>query len=291
MGILWTNYLIETLQFTQTHIGFADAASNVGYLLGVIIFAKYGVHWQEYFGFKSIFRIYILVSVALSLTQYLLVDPWFTNITNVIAKVLPAVEVESIRLGYLAVYNCLMAVAISIIRMSTFSLIGAVIPVAAAGTLFAGFTSVADLAFSFSYSSGAWLYENGLNFAFVRLIQETIFGIPGQAGTELSISMLILIGSLAYIFSFMVVHKLPGRNQTNLSDVEEDKGGPERWLILGDAFLKRTNRMSLLSGFIFLMLFIFKGQNINSATLMTFLGVSIMRKIVLDRALVKRYST
>jgi MFS family permease len=287
MGALWTNYLIESLEFSQTQIGFADGAANVGFFLGVILFAKLGVHWQENFGLKSIFRIYILASVALNLTQYLLVDPWFSAITNGIAGFLPGVEVESVRLGYLATYNCLMSVAISIIRMSTFSLVGAVIPVAAAGSLFAGFMSVSNLAYSFSYSSGAWLYENGLNFGFVRAIQEAMFGIPGQPGAELSISMLILIGSMAYLFSFMVAHKLPDRKQTNMSAVEEEEAGPERWLILGDSFLKRINRGSLIFGFGFLMLSIFLGQNIISATLMTFFGVTILRKIALDRALRK----
>jgi MFS family permease len=291
MGTLWTDYLIVSLEFSQTEIGFADGATNVGFLLGVIIFAKLGIHWQEHFGFKSIFRIYILASVALNLTQYLLVDPWFTAITNAIAGVLPGIEVETVRLGYLAVYNCLMSMAISIIRMSTFSLIGAVIPVAAAGSLFAAFTSVSDLAISFSYAGGAWLFENGLNFDFVRIIQAAVFNIPGQAGEKLSISMLILVGSLAYLFSLLVVHKLPSRKQTKLSAVEEKMEGPERWLILGDAFLKRANRLSLLFGSGFLMLSIFLGQNIIAATLMTFLGVTMLRKIALDRALIKRQTS
>ena len=43
--------------------------------------------------------------------------------------------------------------------MSTFSLVGAVVPVAAAGSLFAGFMSVTNLGYTFSYASGAWLYD------------------------------------------------------------------------------------------------------------------------------------
>ena len=59
-----------------------------------------------------------------------------------------------------------------LIWMSTFSLVGAVVPVAAAGSLFAGFMSVANLGYTFSYASGAWLYEHGMAVAPLRGVQQ-----------------------------------------------------------------------------------------------------------------------
>jgi hypothetical protein len=58
--------------------------------------------------------------------------------------------------------------------MSTISPVGAVIPVAAAGSLFAGFMSV-PISPTLRYSSGAWLYDNGMSV--LRGPQRAIFGL------------------------------------------------------------------------------------------------------------------
>ncbi len=105
--------------------------------------------------------------------------------------------------------------------MSTFSLVGSVIPVAAAGSLFAGFMSVANLAYSFSYASGAWLYENGLGFGIFRALQSRLFNIPATSSDNMSIALLILIGSLASLLSFLAVHMLPDKLQTQAVQDEE----------------------------------------------------------------------
>ena len=89
MGALWTNYLIESLHFTQTQIGYAEGVSYVGFFLGVLLFAWLGVKLQDRYGLKSVFRIFILLSIALNLTQYLLVDPYFSRIANWIGSLLP----------------------------------------------------------------------------------------------------------------------------------------------------------------------------------------------------------
>ena len=157
MGALWNNYLIETLRFSQTQIGVADGAGYAGLFLGVLLFAWKGVRWQERLGLRAMFRIYILASIAIGLTQYLLVEPWFGRITGALAGLFPFLSVETVRMAHLCVYNAVLAVAASLIRMGTFSLVGAVVPVAAAGSLFAGFMSVNNLAYSLSYASGAWL--------------------------------------------------------------------------------------------------------------------------------------
>jgi MFS family permease len=286
MGALWTNYLLTDLGFTQTQAGFADGASNLGLFVGVIIFAWLGVRWQDKMGLRKLFKIYILLSIAINLTQYLVVDPWFSRITGGLHTMLPFFAEDTVRLMYLSTYNFLMAAISGLIRMSTFSLVGAVIPVAAAGSLFAGFMSVANLAYSFSYSSGAWLYENGLGFAVMRGVQESVFAIPAVAGTTLSIQMLILIGSLAYLLSFLASHMLPDLKRTVTGHMEsngdigatEHKGLPANlrktinWLTLG---------LGLLA---FVWAWRSLGQNPISAALLSFFLLTFLRKLVLDAA-------
>jgi hypothetical protein len=291
MGPLWNNYLIESLQFSQTQIGIADGATYAGLFLGVLLFAWKGVRWQDKMGLRKIFRIYILVSVALNLAQYLLVDPWFTAITRGLHSIFPFGDEGTIRLVYLAAYNALLAVGIALIRMGTFSLVGAVIPAAAAGSLFAGFMSVSNLAYSFCYSSGAWLYEHGMEFGILRSLQASLFRIPGTAGDELSVSMLILVGSLAYLLSFVAVHLLPDRTQTLVTEVADTKaGGPERWAVLGASRLRTVNVAALAGGvgFFLAAMLRWKFDAISSAML-AFFGVAMLRKAVLD-FLLRRHS-
>jgi len=311
LGALWTNHLIENLHFSQTQIGLAEGASNFGFFLGVILFAVMGIKWQDKMGLRKLFKIYILLSVAVNLTQYLLVDPWFSRVTGGLHALMPGVPLENVRLGWLATYNFLLSIAASIIRMSTFSLVGAVIPVAAAGSLFAGFMSVANLAYSFCYASGAWLYTHGMDFGILRGVQDTLFGIPGRPGDELSISMLILIGSLAYLLSFIATRMLPDKRQTVKGvDEEEIHEGPERWLALRGGLKKKVDRASLALGaflFLFFTWHFFAGlgwfqrlqEGLNlwalpgfgasfdpvSALLICFFGVGFLRKVTLDRLL------
>jgi len=311
LGALWTNHLIENLHFSQTQIGLAEGASNFGFFLGVILFAVMGIKWQDKMGLRKLFKIYILLSVAVNLTQYLLVDPWFSRVTGGLHALMPGVPLENVRLGWLATYNFLLSIAASIIRMSTFSLVGAVIPVAAAGSLFAGFMSVANLAYSFCYASGAWLYTHGMDFGILRGVQDTLFGIPGRPGDELSISMLILIGSLAYLLSFIATRMLPDKRQTVKGvDEEEIHEGPERWLALRGGLKKKVDRASLALGaflFLFFTWHFFAGlgwfqrlqEGLNlwalpgfgasfdpvSALLICFFGVTFLRKVTLDRLL------
>lgn len=284
MGALWTNYLIEGLHFSQTQVGFADGASYIGLFLGVIIFAKFGIRWQEQLGLRRIFKIFILLSVMVNLTQYALIDPWFTGMTNFIAKVFPFASIETIRLAYLSTYNIALALVLGIIRMSTFSLVGAVIPVAAAGSLFAGFMSVSNIAYSFSYSSGAWLYDNGLSLWIFRFLQENLFGIPAVSGNSMSINLLIFIGSMAYFLSFISSQMLPDRTQTLAT---EDTGEYQSAIIdykkLDPRLYKGINRFALLVmvGVYALSDYTFDFDPI-SATLFAFFSVTLVRKIILD---------
>ena len=286
MGALWTNYLIETLRFTQTHIGYAEGVSYAGYFLGVLLFAWQGVRLQDRYGLKSVFRIFILLSIGLSLTQYLLVDPLFSRVTERIGSFLPGVDRGTVRLGYYALYSFLVSIVSSFIRMSTFSLVGAVIPVNAAGSLFAGFMSVANLAFSFSYAAGSWLYVNGLNYGICRALQDFLFAIPGAPGDKMSISLLIFIGSLAYLTSFLSVHMLPDAARTRAlpAETEPPPSGPEPYEALGTALLRKVNSACAAgSAVLFVGLFWAWDLDLISSLIITFFVATFLRKVFLDR--------
>jgi hypothetical protein len=181
-------------------------------------------------------------------------------------------------------YNALLAVAISLVRMSTFSLVGAVVPVAAAGSLFAGFMSVNNLAYSFSYSSGAWLYDHGMQLSLLRRLQQALFSIGGAPGDELSISMLILIGSVAYLLSFAAVHLLPDRRATQMSAASPaDYPGPERWVAISIKLRLGIDRAAAVATICLLLVAIFVWKlNVISASLMSFFCVTLLRKASLD---------
>jgi MFS family permease len=284
MGALWTNYLITQIKFTQTQIGYADSVAYLGYFIGVLVFAWFGIKWQDKFGFRRLFKVFILLSICVNLTQYLMVEPWFSSVTHTISTWLPGYDLETVRWVYFAAYNFLSGILISLIRMSTFSLVGAVIPVVAAGSLFAGFMSVANLAYSFSYASGAWLYENGMRFDIFRTFQSSLFNIPASSSDNMSIALLIFIGSLTYLLSFLAVHMLPDKSQTRaVQDKEESLASPDRYRELGAGFLKAVNMTSLAIGIaIFCLLSFVAGVDILAGGILTFLGITFLRKVFLD---------
>jgi MFS family permease len=285
LGALWTNYLIETLEFTQTQIGFADGVAYAGFFLGVVLFARLGIKWQDRFGLKNVFKIFIILSILVNLTQYVLVDPWFSQFTSwVHANLFPGANLSAVRWGYYAVYYFMSSILISFIRMSTFSLVGAVIPVNAAGSLFAGFMSVANLAYSFSYASGSWLYDNGMNLGIFQMLQNSLFGIPGSPGDKMSIALLIFIGSMAYLSSFVAVHFLPDRRQTQATEETDDYMiGPEHFKALGERTLRWVNIISLTLGVgVFYVVMFRLGIDIIGAVLLSFFIVTFIRKLFLD---------
>jgi len=286
MGALWNNYLIEDLHFSQTQIGFSDGASYVGLFLGVLLFASLGIRLQDRLGLKQLFKIFIIISVLINLTQYLLVDPWFSAVTLRLERIFPGTDPETIRLGYLSAYNFTLAIFLGIIRMSTFSLVGAVIPVKAAGSLFAGFMSVSNLAYSFSYASGAWIYEHGLEFSFLRQLQAFLFGRETLTAGHLSISMLILIGSLAYFLSFLAAHMLPDKRQTLAAEEEDTTPETRRYAALDPRLHRTANITALLFlGVLFAAAWRWWGLDPISALLLSFFTVTFFRKLALDRLL------
>ena len=169
---------------------------------------------------------------------------------------------------------------------------GSVIRVDAAGSLFAGFMSVANLAYSFSYSSGALLYARGLELNFMRDLQASMFGIVGAPGEALSINMLILIGSMAYFLSFMVSHMLPDRRQTAASgDIEEYMVGPEHFAAMGKQRIDSANALGWgVFSVAWLLLFFVADQNFIATTLLSFFGAAFVRKVWLD-TMYKRHVT
>jgi MFS family permease len=286
MGPLWNNYLLTDLRFSQSQVGISESVGYGGYFLGVLLFARYGVRWQERHGMRKLFRIYICLGILMNLTQYGLVDPWFSRNATVVQNLFIS-DAATARLLYLCSYSFLQLTATSMVAMSTFSLVGAVVPTTAAGSLFAGFMSVSNLAYSFSYASGAWLYEHGLEYGAVRDLQHLLFDIQGQPGQPLSVSMLILAGSVAFLASFLCVHVLPDCRETSRSDaVDEHYPGPERWSSLGPNFLKVVNVASLtLGSAVFIALYAAANFELIAAALVTFFGTTLVRKTTLDAAL------
>ncbi len=280
VGTIWTDHLMRDLGFSQPQAGMGDSAGYAGYFVGVLLFAWKGVKWQERIGLRKLFGIYIVVSAVLSLSKYLLVDPSFSAIVGRLHAG-AAVPGPRHRAPRIPVRLQLRArVGDSVVRMSTFSVAGAVIPVAAAGSLFAGMMSVNNLAYSASYSSGAWLYAHGMELGVVRGVQDALFGIAGAPGQPLSMQMLILIGSAAYLVSFAMLPVLPDRRATLAKTVDEPgAAGP-------DATLPPRLRVAVdigavVVGVAFLLLAILR-WNVGPipAVLTSFFGVTVVRRLV-----------
>ena len=292
LGPIFLNHLTATLHFSQAQVGIATASGNAGYFAGVVLFVWKGVRWQERFGLRKLFRVYIVVGVVVNLTQFVLLEPWFSAISGGLSRSLPFISPGAARLGLLCVDLAFVAAGVQLIWMSTYSLVGAVVPVAAAGSLFAGFMSVANLGHTFSYASGAWLYEHGMAVAPMRGVQNVLFGLGGAPGDKLSLNMLVLIGGLAYFASFLAVHLLPERDATPAGVGREAPAGPERWLALPSGMRRAVNWGALATGgaLVAAMVWQLKFDPVTSV-LTTFLGVCLLRKSFLDALLKRRRAT
>jgi MFS family permease len=289
-GPLWNNHLIEQLHFTQTEVGVSDGMHSAGALIGVLLFAWKGVRWQDRIGMRQLFRLYIIASVFMGLTQYTMVDPAFSSVARALHGALPFLSESSVRVTYLALYTGLANIPAVLIRMSTFSLVGSVIPVSAAGSLFAGFMSVVNLAYSLAYASGGWLYDHGLELGPVRAFQSSVFGLQGQAGQPLSMQVLIFLSSMAFLASFVCVRFLPDRAATRATHQDEIVlAGPERYLVLEPGVRRALDGASVAVGLLALGAVHFGGGlDWISALLSTFFGTTMLRKAVLD-ALLRRH--
>ena len=287
MGPLWNNYVLNELHFSQTQAGISESVGYCGYFLGIILFTRFGIRWQDRYGMRKLFRVYILAAVVVNLTQYLQVDPTFSANAHALNETLTFFDAGQARVAYLCLYTFFQSTAVSMIAMSTFSLVGAVVPTTAAGSLFAGFMSVSNLAYSFSYASGAWLYDHGLEFGALRSLQSQLFGITGQAGEHLSVKMLILATSVSFFASFLCVHVLPDRRGTLANEAAEDAHpGPERWMALPQQLHRIVNIAACTLGLLAFVVFYFVAQfEFIAAALVTFFGATLIRKAALDLAL------
>jgi hypothetical protein len=283
LGPIFLNHLTATLHFSQVQVGIATGAGNAGYFAGVLLFVWKGVRWQERFGLRKLFRVYIVVGAVVSLTQLVLLEPWFSAISGAVSGAVPFIGPGAARLGLLCLDMAFVAAGVQLIWMSTYSLVGAVVPVAAAGSLFAGFMSVANLGYTFSYASGAWLYEHGMGMAPLRGVQRALFGLGGGAGDKLSLHMLVLIGGLAYFASFLALHLLPQREATLASDGGQAPDGPERWRALPVGMRRAVNGGALAAGGLLVAALVWRlAFDPITSVLTTFLGVCLLRKTVLD---------
>ena len=278
---IWNAYLIDTLHFSQTQIGYSDGTAYAGYLVGTIAFARWGLPLQDKIGLKRLFTIFIPACAVCVLTQLLLVDPTFTRLTNAIAGVVP-VPVERVRLAALCLQQFFLYGTQGFVRMSTFSLVGVVVPAAAAGSLFAGFMSVANLAYSFSYSTGSWLYAHGMEYAFVARLQMAIFGVPANEQGEMSIAMLTLLWSVSYFLSFLVIQKVPDEKETRSSE-DVQMANAESLARLGPSLLLGVNVLTVLAmvtlaAFLSLEL----DQDPIASVILSFFACALLRKVFLD---------
>jgi MFS family permease len=287
-GPLFYNYWAKTLHFTQAEVGIGISAGMAGYFGGVVLFVWKGVRWQERYGMRRLFRRYIIAGAVFGLVQYAWLEPWFSVVTGAVSRALPFLGPDTVRVGLLCLANAVFAAVTSLFSMTAYSLVGAVVPTAAAGSLFAGFMSVSNLAYAASYGSGGWLYDHGMAIAPLRGLQRVVFGIGGGPGDKLSLNVLILIGSLAYFACFIAVHLLPERDATLARDAGPG-AGPERWLALPVTVRRAVDGGALAvgAGVVAWLLF---GAHLDpvSSVMATFLGVCLVRKALLDALLRRR---
>jgi hypothetical protein len=220
--------------------------------------------------------------------QYAWLEPWFSVVTGAVSRALPFLGPDTVRVGLLCLANAVFAAVTSLFSMTAYSLVGAVVPTAAAGSLFAGFMSVSNLAYSASYASGGWLYDHGMSIAPLRGLQSALFGISGGPADKLSMKVLVLIGSVAYFASFIAVHLLPDRAAT-VSSEGSAAAGPERWLVLPAALRRACNwgALAVGAGALAWLLVRWKLDPISSV-MMTFLGICLVRQTLLDALLRRR---
>jgi len=279
LGSIWLFHLIENLHYSQTQIGFCEAFNHGGHFLGILFFVFSVVKWQEKVGFRNLFRVYIFLSIILNLIQYLLVEPVFGRFTAGLHGLIPVFSIEMVKMIYLSIYNIFSGFISAIILMSTMSLVGSVIPVEAAGSLFAGFMSVANLARSFSYASGSWLYTEGLNYGIFSYLQERIFSLSASPGDKMSINLLIFIGSISYLLSFLAVHMLPHKKDAQVS---EDITGPECHRLRDKKTLKAVGIFTFASGLILFSLFMYIWRDVIQSVICAFFIPVFIRKLFLD---------
>jgi len=202
------------------------------------------------------------------------------------------VNLDTVRLAFLCVVIAFVAAGDQLIRTSTFSLVGAVVPVGAAGSLFATFMAVMNLGYTFSQKSGAWLYDRGMSVGVLRAVQEAVFGLGGGPADKLSMNMLLLLGSLAYLGSFLAVHLLPGREATLAPGGAAPSGGPERWLVLPVRLRRLVDLGAIAVGItLFAILALRAKVDPIASALAMFLGACLLRKAFLDALLRRRGAT
>jgi hypothetical protein len=128
------------------------------------------------------------------------------------------------------------------------------------------------------------LYEHGLEFGVLASVQQGLFGISAASSPNLSVQMLLLIGSLSYATSFLVVHVLPDRHATAGEGTAEL--GPERWQQLSPRLRGWVNAASWGLGVSALLAAVWLAElDVISSVLICFFAVALLRKVLLDRML------
>ena len=89
---------------------------------------------------------------------------------------------------------------------------------------------------------------------------------------------------MAYWVSFLSVHRLPDARETRAtSDSTESLTGPEQFKILGAGFLRKVNFASWAgAALLFGALFWVWGLDPIASLIITFFGITFLRKVFLD---------
>ena len=168
---------------------------------------------------RKLFRIYIVVGAVFGLTQYALLDPWFSAITGALSRALPFLGTGVVRLGFL----CLDTAPSDGGHLSCSD--EHVQPGRRGRPGRGGGQPVRRLHVGHEPRLHVQLLERraGCTTTACRwrrcaACSSALFGLGGGPADKLSMNMLILIGSLAYFASFVAVHLLPGRDATLAGD-------------------------------------------------------------------------
>ncbi|MFO1521455.1 MAG: hypothetical protein U1F77_18975 [Kiritimatiellia bacterium] len=285
MGALWVNYLIETVKFTQTQIGYADSLAYAGYFIGVLLFARFGVRWQDRFGLRAVFRVAIVASVLLSFTQYLILEPRFSRICVWLHRWLPGVDMGALRWGYYAGYGFLTAI-VNVVHPHEHLQPGR-------GDHSGGGGGLAVRGLHVGLQPGLFLLLRRAGVA----VRAGNAGGPAsldgaravrrflRAGDKMSYELLVFLGSVAGLLSLVVVRALPDRRHTAAGGDHEPAGlGPEDHRRLGPDRLRAVNGTAwvLFAGLLWGQWQV-AGLEPIASVILSFFTAAFIRKVALDR--------
>jgi len=182
-GAPWSDYYLNTLKIDRETFGYFGVVSQIGWLIGAILFAK----WLDKYDIKKVLFWTILVSAVLGISQLTLTNPNLANVigNNPIIKYIGAVVATPVFFAargtdfwsYLMKFdgiiylNFFLDFWLGIMYMLAFlpllKFVALSTPRNLEGTNFAVFASIMNFGLVFGTVSGGYIYENiqkGINF-------------------------------------------------------------------------------------------------------------------------------